>query len=187
MCPPVVTFCNRRCSCSTTLPAGYTITNFARIVPEGLLVFFPSYTVKNKTIEHWQNNNIFQQMEKHKGTTTSKQKSLPQTLLDLPCLPGCNWLTALFTTRKKFSLVTHLLLTCYSLVVPSFLLLCHRRTHTRHFDWTQTILGVCRGHSSIWTQSKNRPWRDIFCRVPWESQWRHWFQVGPTMCWRVSL
>ena len=32
---------------------GYTISNFSRIVPEGLLIFFPSYTVMNKSIEFW--------------------------------------------------------------------------------------------------------------------------------------
>lgn len=32
----------------------FSIVNFARIVPNGLLVFFPSYPVMNKCLEHWQ-------------------------------------------------------------------------------------------------------------------------------------
>jgi hypothetical protein len=32
---------------------GNTVVNFARQVPDGLLVFFPSYTVMNACLEHW--------------------------------------------------------------------------------------------------------------------------------------
>ena len=33
---------------------GNAIANFARVVPDGLLVFFPSFVVMNKCVEHWQ-------------------------------------------------------------------------------------------------------------------------------------
>jgi regulator of telomere elongation helicase 1 len=33
---------------------GNAIVNFARIVPDGLLVFFPSYGALNSSVEHWQ-------------------------------------------------------------------------------------------------------------------------------------
>ncbi len=32
---------------------GNSIVNFARVIPDGLLVFFPSYVVLEKSIEHW--------------------------------------------------------------------------------------------------------------------------------------
>ena len=32
----------------------FLTVNFARTVPNGLLVFFPSYPVMNKCLEHWQ-------------------------------------------------------------------------------------------------------------------------------------
>ena len=32
---------------------GYTIANFARLVPEGMLIFFPSYSVMEKCLEFW--------------------------------------------------------------------------------------------------------------------------------------
>ncbi|XP_041080710.1 regulator of telomere elongation helicase 1-like isoform X3 [Polyodon spathula] len=35
---------------------GKTVTNVGRVVPHGLLVFFPSYPVMDKTIEYWKDN-----------------------------------------------------------------------------------------------------------------------------------
>ena len=35
---------------------GNAIANFARLVPDGLLVFFPSYSVLTKCTEHWKND-----------------------------------------------------------------------------------------------------------------------------------
>ena len=32
---------------------GNAVANFARLVPDGLLVFFPSYAVLTKCTEHW--------------------------------------------------------------------------------------------------------------------------------------
>ena len=32
---------------------GNAIVNFARVVPDGLLVFFPAYAVLNSCIEYW--------------------------------------------------------------------------------------------------------------------------------------
>jgi hypothetical protein len=45
---------------------GNTIVNFARIVPQGLLVFFPSYPVMHSCINHWRENGILQRMEQFK-------------------------------------------------------------------------------------------------------------------------
>ena len=36
----------------------FSIVNFARTVPNGLLVFFPSYPVMNKCLEHWQVSHV---------------------------------------------------------------------------------------------------------------------------------
>lgn len=35
---------------------GNSIANFARIIPDGLLVFFPSYVVLEKCIEWWKSS-----------------------------------------------------------------------------------------------------------------------------------
>lgn len=40
------------------LDLGNTIVNFARIVPDGLLVFFPSYYLLNQCVEAWQTPNV---------------------------------------------------------------------------------------------------------------------------------
>jgi regulator of telomere elongation helicase 1 len=45
---------------------GYTIRNFCSIVPEGLLIFFPSYTVMDQLIKHWNNSKIWSTMSNHK-------------------------------------------------------------------------------------------------------------------------
>ena len=37
----------------------FLLVNFSRIVPNGLLVFFPSYPVMNKCLEHWQVSHVF--------------------------------------------------------------------------------------------------------------------------------
>ncbi|XP_032236204.1 regulator of telomere elongation helicase 1 isoform X1 [Nematostella vectensis] len=45
---------------------GNTIANFARTIPNGLLVFFPSYPVMNKCLEHWQNTGIWARLSQYK-------------------------------------------------------------------------------------------------------------------------
>lgn len=45
---------------------GNAIVNFTRTVPNGLLVFFPSYPVMNKCLEHWQNSGTWSRLEQHK-------------------------------------------------------------------------------------------------------------------------
>ncbi|XP_042563626.1 regulator of telomere elongation helicase 1 isoform X2 [Clupea harengus] len=35
---------------------GNTVVNLSRVVPEGMLVFFPSYTIMDKTLEFWRGN-----------------------------------------------------------------------------------------------------------------------------------
>lgn len=41
---------------------GRTIVNFARIIPEGLLVFFASYSVLNQCKAHWEETGIWNQI-----------------------------------------------------------------------------------------------------------------------------
>ncbi|KAJ8305702.1 hypothetical protein KUTeg_016247 [Tegillarca granosa] len=45
---------------------GNAIVNFARIVPNGLLIFFPSYPVMEKCLEYWQINNIWNRITQYK-------------------------------------------------------------------------------------------------------------------------
>ncbi|XP_021366375.1 regulator of telomere elongation helicase 1-like, partial [Mizuhopecten yessoensis] len=45
---------------------GNVIVNFARVVPNGMLVFFPSYPVMEKSLEHWQENNIYNRITQYK-------------------------------------------------------------------------------------------------------------------------
>ncbi|XP_060083627.1 regulator of telomere elongation helicase 1-like, partial [Ylistrum balloti] len=44
---------------------GNVIVNFARVVPNGMLVFFPSYPVMEKCLEHWQENNIYNRITQY--------------------------------------------------------------------------------------------------------------------------
>ncbi|XP_033737799.1 regulator of telomere elongation helicase 1-like [Pecten maximus] len=46
---------------------GNVIVNFARVVPNGMLVFFPSYPVMEKCLEHWQENNIYNRITQYKS------------------------------------------------------------------------------------------------------------------------
>ncbi|XP_072015977.1 regulator of telomere elongation helicase 1-like [Amphiura filiformis] len=48
------------------LSLGNTIVNFARIVPNGLLVFFPSYPVMNHCLEIWQEDGISNRITQYK-------------------------------------------------------------------------------------------------------------------------
>uniref|UniRef100_A0A1X7V2E7 Regulator of telomere elongation helicase 1 homolog n=1 Tax=Amphimedon queenslandica TaxID=400682 RepID=A0A1X7V2E7_AMPQE len=46
---------------------GNTLVNFFRIIPDGVLVFFPSYVVMETLVTHWkEHSNIFMRMEQHK-------------------------------------------------------------------------------------------------------------------------
>ncbi|KQK08543.1 hypothetical protein BRADI_2g42410v3 [Brachypodium distachyon] len=63
---------------------GLVIVNFARIVPDGLLVFFPSYSMMDKCIDFWKNRNhehsvdentIWQRMCKHKQPVIEPRQS----------------------------------------------------------------------------------------------------------------
>lgn len=45
---------------------GNVIVNFARVVPNGLLIFFPSYPVMEKCLEHWQENAIYNRITQYK-------------------------------------------------------------------------------------------------------------------------
>ncbi|XP_035666303.1 regulator of telomere elongation helicase 1-like isoform X1 [Branchiostoma floridae] len=45
---------------------GNAIVNFARIVPNGLLVFFPSYPVMNKCLEVWQDSGVSNRISQYK-------------------------------------------------------------------------------------------------------------------------
>jgi regulator of telomere elongation helicase 1 len=63
---------------------GTAIVNFARIVPDGLLVFFPSYSMMDKCVEFWKNRNhsnsaaentIWQRICKHKQPVIEPRQS----------------------------------------------------------------------------------------------------------------
>uniref|UniRef100_A0A0E0FP11 Helicase ATP-binding domain-containing protein n=1 Tax=Oryza nivara TaxID=4536 RepID=A0A0E0FP11_ORYNI len=63
---------------------GITIVNFARIVPDGLLVFFPSYSMMDKCINCWKDRNhenssdehtIWQRICKHKQPVIEPRQS----------------------------------------------------------------------------------------------------------------
>lgn len=45
---------------------GNAIVNFARIIPNGLLIFFPSYPVMNMCLEKWQETNISNRISQYK-------------------------------------------------------------------------------------------------------------------------
>ncbi|XP_071807478.1 regulator of telomere elongation helicase 1-like [Asterias amurensis] len=45
---------------------GNAIVNFARLVPNGLLVFFPSYPVMNNSLEQWQESGIRNRISQYK-------------------------------------------------------------------------------------------------------------------------
>lgn len=59
--PLISTYTNRSNSKYIT-SLGRTIVNFARIVPEGLLVFFPSYGVLDQCKQHWEGSGIWSQI-----------------------------------------------------------------------------------------------------------------------------
>ncbi|XP_056017158.1 regulator of telomere elongation helicase 1-like isoform X2 [Ostrea edulis] len=45
---------------------GKALVNFARVVPNGVLVFFPSYPVMEKCIENWQQNGVYSSITQYK-------------------------------------------------------------------------------------------------------------------------
>ncbi|XP_032809044.2 regulator of telomere elongation helicase 1 isoform X1 [Petromyzon marinus] len=56
---------------------GKTIVNLARIIPNGLLVFFPSYTVMDMCLQHWKNEGLSSKIEEIKPMFVEpKQKGL---------------------------------------------------------------------------------------------------------------
>lgn len=57
--------------------------NLARVVPHGLLVFFPSYPVMDKTLEFWRVSVYF---------------SLTAIKLQLPVTKICSWLNNSYTS-----------------------------------------------------------------------------------------
>ncbi|XP_074378910.1 regulator of telomere elongation helicase 1 homolog isoform X2 [Apium graveolens] len=73
------------------LELGNAIVNFARIVPDGLLIFFPSYYLLDKLIAYWKNTNnpnstnstIWERICKHKlPVIEPRQASLFPTAID---------------------------------------------------------------------------------------------------------
>ncbi|RLN22615.1 regulator of telomere elongation helicase 1 [Panicum miliaceum] len=66
------------------LNSSYRTLNFARIVPDGLLVFFPSYSMMDKCVEFWKNRNhsnsaaentIWQRICRHKQPVIEPRQS----------------------------------------------------------------------------------------------------------------
>ncbi|XP_052274161.1 regulator of telomere elongation helicase 1-like isoform X2 [Dreissena polymorpha] len=62
---------------------GNCIVNFARVVPNGLLIFFPSYPVMEKCLEHWKDVNIWSRIEQYKQIfVESKSKGALSDLMN---------------------------------------------------------------------------------------------------------
>lgn len=59
---------------------GQTILNFSRVVPDGLLVFFPSYTVMRKCKEEWEESGIWGKLSTQKPCFVE-----PQTKDEFQC------------------------------------------------------------------------------------------------------
>ncbi|XP_975038.1 regulator of telomere elongation helicase 1 homolog [Tribolium castaneum] len=45
---------------------GLVISNLIRVIPDGVLIFFPSYVIMQKTIEHWQNDGTWDSINRTK-------------------------------------------------------------------------------------------------------------------------
>ncbi|CAK9111743.1 Regulator of telomere elongation helicase 1 homolog, partial [Durusdinium trenchii] len=58
---------------------GNTIANYARIVPDGVLVFFPSYYVMNKSIESWQASGIYERINSKKKIVVEAKTAAEMT------------------------------------------------------------------------------------------------------------
>ena len=58
---------------------GMAIANFAHMVPDGLLVFFPSYTVMNSCIDFWQRENTWNRLAQKKTLVVE-----PRATADFP-------------------------------------------------------------------------------------------------------
>ena len=58
---------------------GMAIVNFAQVVPDGLLVFFPSYAVMNNSIEFWQSENTWARLAMKKALIVE-----PRAAADFP-------------------------------------------------------------------------------------------------------
>ncbi|XP_076952033.1 regulator of telomere elongation helicase 1 homolog [Bidens hawaiensis] len=81
-----------RDSAEYKLGLGNSIVNFARIVPDGLLVFFPSYYLLNLCIDYWKNTSgtstnsttIWERICKHKRPVVEPRQSslFPQAIDD---------------------------------------------------------------------------------------------------------
>lgn len=87
---------------------GNAIVNFSRTVPNGLLVFFPSYPVMNKCLEHWQNSGTWSRLEQHKplfaepkgkGDFAETMERFYEKIND----PSCNAATFFAVCRGKVS------------------------------------------------------------------------------------
>lgn len=52
---------------------GQTILNLSRVIPDGLLVFFPSYTVMRDCQEDWQNTGVWSKLSERKVSVRCKE------------------------------------------------------------------------------------------------------------------
>lgn len=50
---------------------GVIVLNYARVIPAGLIVFFPSFSYMNRILEIWKSKNIFCLLESAKKVTLS--------------------------------------------------------------------------------------------------------------------
>ena len=61
---------------------GQIVIMFLKIVPKGVLLFFPSYGLLNSTREHWQQNGIWTRIDGIKRIVVEPQRkdALPSTM-----------------------------------------------------------------------------------------------------------
>lgn len=54
---------------------GNSVLNFARVIPDGILVFFPSYAVMGQCIEDWKSKGIWERLGQYKGLVVEPNNS----------------------------------------------------------------------------------------------------------------
>lgn len=65
---------------------GYAVVNFARMVPDGLLVFFPSYGVLKSCTDFWKNTSVGGSGNAHTGPTDFMQSVVHPKRLSQSCM-----------------------------------------------------------------------------------------------------
>ncbi len=59
------------------MAAGAAVVNLARVVPDGLLVFFPSYVVLQSCIEAWKAGSTYERLLRYKAVVRCQSRMSP--------------------------------------------------------------------------------------------------------------